>query len=119
AYMNALWLFLFGFLFYRYGSTRVLRAALGVMCLALLIRMVFGFINYYADHTYPIPVINYSIDPQDLRASGLLLFSLGLVLVLVTRGGFSRVAYGIMTGVAAWAVMLGGSRGGIALLLFI
>lgn len=66
--MNMLWPFLFGFAFYRFGSTRVLRTALVVIYGATVIRMIFGLVNYYAGQTYSIPIINYSIDPQDLRA---------------------------------------------------
>ena len=119
AYMNMVWPFLFGFAFYRFGSTRVLRAGLVVLYGATVIRMIFGLINYFAGQTYNIPVINYSIDPQDLRASGLILVSITVLFVLISRSAFGKLANLLMTGVAAWAVMLGGSRGGIASLLFI
>lgn len=119
AYMNMLWPFLFGFAFYRFGSTRVLRTALVVIYGATGIRMIFGLVNYYAGQTYSIPIINYSIDPQDLRSSGLILFSMTVLFVLLSRSAFGKLANLAVAGVAAWAVLLGGSRGGIAALLFI
>lgn len=119
AYMNMLWPFLFGFAFYRFGSTRVLRAGLMVLYVATVIRMLFGLVNYFAGQTYNIPLINYSIDPQDLRASGLILVSITVLFTLISRSKFGRLGNLVMTAVASWAVMLGGSRGGIALLLFI
>lgn len=119
AYMNMLWPFLFGFAFYRFGSTRVLRTGLIVLYAATFVRMLFGLINYFAGQTYNIPVMNYSIDPQDLRASGLILVSITVLFILISRSALGRLANLGMAMVASWAVMLGGSRGGIALLLFI
>ena len=70
AYMNAIWPFIFGYYFWRFGSTRSLRAAFRVIYVAALIRMAFGLFNYFAGKTFVVPGINYAIDPQDLRASG-------------------------------------------------
>jgi hypothetical protein len=116
--MNALWPFFFGFVFYRFGSSRVLRAALVAIYVAIVVRMAFGLVNYYADRIYVVPGINYSIDPQDLRSSGLLLFPLALLFLLISGGGLAKLGHILMTGAATWAVLLGGSRGGIAILLF-
>ena len=83
--MNAGWPIIFGYYFWRFGSTRVLKAALRVMYVAALLRMGFGLVNYFAGIDYVIPGINYSIDPQDLRASGSIVFVLALIFI-VMRG---------------------------------
>ena len=77
AYMNALWPFIFGLAFYLYGTTRNLRTGSVLLYVALVIRLSFGLTNYLLDDTKIVPlIINYSIDPQDLRASGSMLMIL-------------------------------------------
>ena len=117
--MNAAWPFLFGLLFYRFGSTHVLRTALMIVYLALVIRMFFGLVNYYTQHVYVVPGLNYTVDPQDLRASGLMLVMLAVLFVVISRSGMARLGHFAMLFIAVWAVLLGGSRGGIANLLFV
>ncbi len=117
-YMNAAWPFIFGFFFWRYGSTAVLRAALRVIYVAALIRMGFGLINYFAGHVYTIPGINYSIDPQDLRASGSITIVLAALFALMRGRIVYRIFHWVIVLISALAILLGGSRTGMAQLLF-
>lgn len=117
AYLNALWPFIFGLAFYLYGSSRLIGAALRGMYLALLIRMSFGFINYFVEENYVIPLINYTIDPQDLRASGTMLVILSSLMLIATRGAIARVGHALVAVAAAFACLVGGSRAQIVALL--
>ncbi|MBV9659305.1 MAG: hypothetical protein JO295_14490 [Verrucomicrobia bacterium] len=120
AYMNALWPFLFGLVFYHFGSTRFLRQAIILTYAALLIRMCFGLINYRLDEVFVIPAINYTIDPQDLRSSGLTLTILALLCAVATETSrLARVWHSAVGIVAVYATLLGGSRQGFAVLFLI
>ena len=117
AYLNAIWPFIFGLAFYLYGSSRVIGAALRAMYLALLIRMAFGFVNYFLEESYVVPLINYSIDPQDLRTSGTMLLILSTLMLISTTGPVARVGHTLVALISAYACLVGGSRAQIAALL--
>ncbi len=119
AYMNMLWPFVFGYYFWRHGSTKVLQAALKVIYGAALARMAFGLVNYYAGYTYTIPLINYSIDPQDLRASGSIVLVLAFIFTAMRGNMVLRALNGAITLFAVWVILLGGSRTGAATLLML
>src|SRR5262249_11147852 len=117
AYLNALWPFIFCAAFYAFGSSQVIGAALRALYLALLIRATFGFINFFLDESYIIPVINYTIDPQDLRASGAMLAVLSCLMMISTRGSIARVGHALVFLFALGACLVGGSRAQMAALL--
>ncbi len=114
AYLNALWPFFFGFAVYLYGSSKLIGAALRAMYLALLIRMAFGFVNYFLDDNLVVPLINYSIDSQDLRTSGFNLLVLSSLMMIATSGPLARVGHAVAALLAAFACLVGGSRAQIA-----
>jgi hypothetical protein len=114
AYLNALWPFIFGYALYRYGSMRVVGAGFRLMYLALLIRVSFGVFNFFADNVYSIPIINYTIDEYDLRASGYILFILASLMAYATRGPFARVGHVLVAILALAACITGGSRAVLA-----
>lgn len=114
AYMNALWPLLFGLGYYYYGSIRQMRPALRLLYTALLIRMGLGLLNYYTDDVFVIPGINYSIDPQDLRASGYMLFALASLMLISTSSPIAKCWHAFWTVVSAYALLLGGSRAQVA-----
>lgn len=110
AYMNALWPMIFGLGYYYYGSTKLLRPALRLMYFALLIRMGFGFTNYFFDVNYIVPGLNYTIDQQDLRASGFSLVFLAGVMLLSTPSPIAKVWHFLMLLLGGYACLVGGSR---------
>jgi hypothetical protein len=114
AYLNALWPFIFGLAFYLYGSSKVIGAAFRAMYLALLIRMAFGFTNYFLDDNFIVPIVNYTIDPQDLRTSGSMLLILSGLLVISSPGPIARVGHAFVMLASAYACLVGGSRAQIA-----
>ena len=116
AYLNALWPFIFGSAFYWYGSSKVIGAAFRAMYLALVIRMAFGFVNYYFEENFIVPLVNYTIDPQDLRASGTMLLILSTLMLVATRGPIARVGHAIIVLFSLGACLIGGSRAQIAAL---
>src|SRR5262249_33452788 len=91
AYLNALWPFIFGFAFFLYGTTRNIRAGLVLMYIALIIRLSFGLTNYLLDETLFVPGINYTIDPQDLRASGSMLIALAGFYIFAVRSPLLKI----------------------------
>jgi hypothetical protein len=111
AYMNALWPFLFGLAFFLYGSTRKLLSGLAIMYVALLVRLSFGLTNYFLDDTLTIPLINYTIDGQDLRTSGSMLMILAGFFVFTVRSPVLKILHTIVFLVSCYSFMLGGSRG--------
>jgi hypothetical protein len=111
SYMNALWPFVFGLAFFLYGSTRNIRAGLTLMYIALVIRLSFGLTNYLLDETLFVPLINYSIDPQDLRASGSMLMALSGFYVFSVRSPILRIFHSLIFLGATYGFVCGGSRG--------
>ena len=111
AYMNALWPFIFGLAYYLYGTTRNIRTGLVLMYIALAIRLSFGLTNYLLDETLIVPVINYSIDPQDLRASGSMLMLLSGFLFFTVRSPVLKIFHGFVFLGASYGFLCGGSRG--------
>ncbi len=114
AYMNALWPFIFGLGFYWYGSSSVLQGGLRLLYLALLIRMGFGLLNFYLDDVIVLPVVNYSIDPQDLRTSGYMLLTLSALMLVAGRNPIAKVGHALVFLVSVYAWLLGGSRAQVA-----
>lgn len=119
AYMNAIWPFVFGFYFWRFGSTTVLKASFLVIYGAALFRMMFGLVNYFTGTFHWIPGFNYVVDPQDLRTSGSIVLGMALLFTLMRGSALVRFANSVMVALSACAVFLGGSRTGAATLLFI
>jgi hypothetical protein len=119
AYMNALWPLVFGYFFWRFGASTISRAALRIIYVAALIRMAFGLFNYYVGRTFIIPVINYSIDPQDLRMSGSIVLVIALLFAAMEGRALSRAFNAAIALFAVWVILLGGSRTGAAMLVVI
>ncbi|MDQ6624135.1 MAG: hypothetical protein M3Y86_11720 [Verrucomicrobiota bacterium] len=119
AYMNMLWPVVFGFYFWRFGSTKVMRTAVQVMYVAALMRMGFGLVNYFAGTTFVIPAINYTIDPQDLRVSGIIVLVIAVLFATMKGSFLKRVFNGFIALFSVWAILLGGSRSGMLTLIFI
>lgn len=114
AYMNALWPLIFGLGYYYYGSTKLMRPALRLLYVALLIRMGMGLLNYFTDDVFVIPGVNYTIDPQDLRASGYMLLFLSGLMLVTTESPLAKVWHGLIFGISFYAWLLGGSRAQVA-----
>lgn len=114
AYMNALWPLLFGLGYYYYGSTKQMRPALRLLYLAILIRMGMGLLNYFTDDVFVIPGLNYTIDPQDLRASGYMLLFLSGLMLVTTESPIAKVWHALIFGLSFYAWLLGGSRAQVA-----
>lgn len=112
AYMNALWPILFGVLYQRYGATEHCRKFLLALYVGYFIRLIFGFYDVFTgDETHSVPWVNYTLDPQDLRASGLAMFILSFLYLFSTEGFWAKVWHPIMIVVSGYGLLLGGSRG--------
>lgn len=111
AYLNALWPFFFGVAFFLYGTTRNLRAGLVLLYIALGIRLSFGLTNYLLDDTLIVPLLNYSIDPQDLRISGSMLMILSGFWLFLVRSPILKIFHSVVFLVASYGFLCGGSRG--------
>ncbi|OAI42337.1 hypothetical protein AYO41_04395 [Verrucomicrobia bacterium SCGC AG-212-E04] len=112
AYMHALWAPLFGYAYYRYGSTKNIQAGFRLFYCAVIIRVAFGLVNAYFDEVFIVPLINYSLDPQDLRTSGNMLLILSGLACVASKGSVARVGHALVCLFASgiW-LALGGSRG--------
>lgn len=118
AYVNALWPFIFGLAYYLYGDTRNIRTGLTLMYCALVLRLCFGLVNYFLDDVLIVPVLNYSVNDQDLRGSGSMLLILSGLMLFNVRSPVLKIFHAFVFFVAGCAFMFGGSRGMLIGMIF-
>ena len=116
AYFNASWAVFFVFLFWRYGSTKYIAAALLLSYLAAFARVIMGILFYFSDAFAYIPVINYVLPgstfsrSDDLRWSGLALATLATCYFLMKKGFLKKSFHAIVFFGSCAAVLLGSGR---------
>jgi hypothetical protein len=115
-YADAIWPILFLIPFLYFGDSRFLKWAMRLMYSAFLLRACIAFYGVYAgvEGTMYIPMINYVLPSggtfTDLRASGPMLVSLGIVYFCVYRRFIPRVFNLCVIGIGSWGTLLGSSR---------
>lgn len=113
-YADALWpiLFLLPFLFF--GNTGLMKWALRLMLIGYSIRYAIGIYAGVSDQVLYIPMINY-LPPSggsigDLRLTGLMVASLGIIYLCLSKHFFVRVANILIILAGCWGTLLGGNR---------
>ncbi len=116
AYFNAFWAIFFVILFWRYGSTRYIAAALLLCYLAAFARVIMGIVFYLNDAFAYIPVINYVLPgstfsrSDDLRWSGLTLATLAICYFLIEKGVLKKTFHAIVFFASSVAMLFGSGR---------
>jgi len=116
AYFNASWAIFFVFLFWRYGSTRYISAALLLCYLAAFARVIMGIVFYFNEGFGYIPVINYVLPgstfsrSDDLRWSGLALATLAICYFLMQKGILKKSFHALVFVASSVAMLLGAGR---------
>ena len=114
---EAIWPFVFGFLFHLYGNLTAARVAIGVMFVALCVRCGAAILGYLTSIPLYIPGINYvlSFSSEDsltaMRAVAITLMVVSLLLFHASRGNpLARVALAPIIMGAGILVIMGASR---------
>ena len=113
-YADALWpiLFLLPFLFF--GNTGLIKWALRLMLIGYTIRYAIGIYAGVSSQVMYIPMINY-VPPSggtigDLRITGLMVASLGIVYLCLSKRFLSRFFNMLLIIAGCWGTLLGGNR---------
>jgi len=117
AYFNAVWVILFLFAFWRWGSTKYIAAALLLSYLAAFARVTMGVLLYYFTDIFAyVPVINYVLPgstysrSDDLRWSGISLATLAICYFLMKKGLLRKTFHAIVFLGSCVALVLGSGR---------
>ncbi len=117
AYFNALWVILFVIAFWRYGSTKYVRAALTISYVAAFGRLLIGLLTYFSNAFAYIPVVNYVLPGStetrsaDIRASALSLGMFAACHFLVQKGFLRKGFHGAVFAASFVALLFGSGRG--------
>jgi hypothetical protein len=124
-YFDAVWPFMFGFLFHLYGKTSVTRIAVGAVFILLSLRMVCSLIGYFFNVPMIIYGINYvlSFGSDDsviaFRQVALSLLIVTAVIFHSTKSHMYKVLLLPILALAALLVIMGGSRFATLMVLFL
>ena len=119
AYLNALLGICFIGLFNHWGSTRVIRQVLMLVYGATWIRLGLGVYSYLADSDGYIWFLNYNLQPDDLRVSGVFMAVLSVGYFSISSGFITKMIHLFICCLSGVAVLAGASRSALLIYLTI
>jgi hypothetical protein len=119
-YFHGFWPVLFLVLFYSFGDSRLLRAALILMWVACILRVIVATAAFFATDLLYLPYLNFvfssSTGVVDFRFSGIQLLLLGLCLAYMSRARTFKVLNLAMALFGAGLILFGGGRVSVGML---
>lgn len=124
-YFEAIWPFIFGWLFHRYGNLSALPVAVISAYVILILRCAFALAGFFINSVLYIPGINYvlsfsqedSLIPLRFLASSLFLFS--LLLYNCTKSFILKLMFVLFMAGSITLLVLGASRVAVVLMLML
>lgn len=125
AYFNAIWVIVFVIAFWRYGSTKYVRAALWISYVAAFGRLLIGLLTYLSSAFAYIPVVNFVLPGStetrgaDVRSSALTLGMFATCYFLVHKGFLKKSFHGTVFLCSLVALLFGSGRGVLVILCLV
>jgi len=125
AYFNAIWVIVFAIAFWRYGSTKYVRAALLISYITAFIRVFIGLLTYLVNGFAYVPILNYVLPGStesrgaDVRASALALGLFAACYFLIQRGFLRRIFHGGVFLASVVALFFGAGRGSLVIMALV